>query len=66
MKRKPVDLAMLVIWAVAVTIWVVRLAGDAMSGRQGTPGVNIALAVVWLASLCVMLYRYWKGRKDKS
>ena len=50
-KLKPVDLSMLVIWAIAVTVWVIRLAGDAMSGRQGTPGVNITLTVVWIASL---------------
>ncbi len=65
-KLKPVDLSMLVIWAIAVTVWVIRLAGDAMSGRQGTPGVNITLTVVWIASLCVMLYRYLRGRKDEN
>lgn len=66
MKLKPVDLLMLVIWVIVVTIWVVRLVGGAMTGRQGTPGVNITLAVVWIASLCVMLYRYWKGREGKE
>ncbi len=47
-------------------IWAVRLASDAISGRTGTVGVNITLAAVWIASLCVMLYRYWKGRKGKK
>ena len=57
---------MLVIWVIAVVIWVVRLVSDAISGRMGSAGVNITLAVVWIASLCVMLYRYWKGRKGKE
>lgn len=66
MKLKPVDLLMLVIWVVVVAIWVVRLVGDTMSGRTGSEGVNITLAVVWIASLSVMLYRYWKGRKGEK
>lgn len=66
MKLKPIDLLTLVIWAVAVAVWVARLAGGAISGRVGSAGVNITLAAVWIASLCVMLYRYWKGRKDKE
>ena len=66
MKLKPADLVMLVIWVIAVVIWVVRLVSDAISGRMGSAGVNITLAVVWIASLCVMLYRYWKGRKGKE
>lgn len=66
MKLKPIDLLTLVIWVIAVMIWVVRLAGDAISGRVGSTGVNITLAAVWIASLCVMLYRYWKGRKGKE
>lgn len=66
MKLKPADLVMLVIWVIAVAIWVVRLVGDAISGRMGSAGVNITLAIVWIASLCVMLYRYWKGRNGKK
>ena len=66
MKLKPIDLLTLAVWGIAAAIWVARLAGGAMTGRQGTPGVNITLAVVWIASLCVMLYRYWKGRKEKE
>lgn len=66
MKLKPVDLLMLVIWVVVVAIWVARLAGNAMSGRTGSEGVNITLAAAWIASLCVMLYRYFKGRKGKE
>lgn len=65
-KLKPVDLSMVIIWAAAVTIWVVRLIGGVATGSMGTPGVNITLAVVWIASLCVMLYRYWKGRKGEE
>lgn len=66
MKLKPIDLLALVIWVIAVAIWVARLAGDAMSSRTGSAGVNITLAAAWIASLCVMLYRYWKGRKGKE
>lgn len=62
-KLKPIDLVTLVIWVIAVAIWVARLVGDSISGRTGTAGVNITLAAVWIASLCVMLYRYWKDRK---
>ena len=65
-KLKPVDLATLIIWAVAATVWVVRLVSGAMTGRQGTPGVDITLAAVWTASLCVMLYRYMRGREGKE
>lgn len=65
-KLKSIDLATLIIWAAAVTVWVVRLVGGAVTGRMGTPGVNTALAVVWIASLCVMLYRYFKGRKGEK
>lgn len=65
-KLKPADLAMLIIWAAAAAVWAARLVNDAVSGRQGTAGVNITLALVWIASLCVMLYRYWKGRKGEE
>lgn len=66
MKLKPADLLMLVVWVIVVAIWVVRLVSDAISSRTGSAGVNITLAAAWIASLCVMLYRYWKGRKGKE
>ena len=66
MKLKPVDLLTLVIWVIAVAIWAARLVGDAVSGRTGSAGVNITLAVVWLASLSGMLYRDWESRKGKK
>ena len=66
MKLKPIDLLTLVIWVIVVTIWVVRLASDAISGRMGSTGVNTTLAAIWIASLSIMLYRYWKGRKGEE
>lgn len=66
MKLKPIDLLTLVIWVIAVAIWVARLVNDSISGRTGTAGVNITLAAVWLVSLCIMFYRYFKGRKGKE
>ncbi len=66
MKLKSVDLVTVIIWAVASAIWVVKLVRLAMSGSAGPAGYNIFLALLWVASFCVVLYRYWKGRKGKE
>ena len=66
MKLKPVGLLTLVVWGIVSALWIVRSIYNAVSGMEGTPWFNVLLAAIWFASFCVMLYRYWKGRKGKE
>lgn len=66
MKLKSVDLVTVIIWAVASLVWIVKLVQLAMSGSAGPAAYNIFLAALWLASFCIVVYRYLKGRKSKE
>ncbi len=66
MKLKPVGLLTLVVWGIVSVLWIGRSIYNAVSGMEGTPWFNVLLAAIWFASFCVMLYRYWKGRKGKE
>ncbi len=66
MKLEAVGLLTLVIWGITSALWIGRSIYNAASGAEGTPWFNAILAVVWLAGFCVMLYRYWKGRKGEK
>lgn len=66
MKLKPVGLLALVVWGIVSVLWIGRSIYNAVSGMEGTPWFNVLLAAIWFASFCVMLYRYWKGRKGKE
>ena len=66
MKLKTVDLLTLVIWGIVSAVWIVRYVYFAVPGIAGTPWFNIFLAVIWVVSFCIMLYRYWKGLKGRE
>jgi len=63
MKLQPVGLLTLVIWGVATASWIVLCVRSILAGSSA--GWYIFLAVLWASSFCIMLYRYFKGRKSK-
>jgi len=62
-KLKPIGLLTLVIWGVATVAWIVLCVRNIQAGSSA--GWYIFLAVLWVASFFIMLYRYFKGRKSK-
>jgi len=63
MKLQPVGLLTLVLWGVATAVWIGLCVRNILAGSS--TGWYIFLAVLWIVSFFVMLYRYFKGRKSK-